>query len=47
MIITKQKPFEEIMGLHGIHIIKSQARKPPNLFVGMNYLDLLLFFAIL
>ena len=21
MIITKQKPFEEIMGLHGIHIM--------------------------
>ncbi len=30
-----------------LSIIKSQARKPPSLFVGMNYLDLLLFFAIL
>jgi len=28
-------------------LIKSQARKSPNLFVGMNYLDLLLFFTIL
>jgi hypothetical protein len=39
MIITKQKPFEEMMGLHGIHIIKSQARKPPNLFVGRNCME--------
>ncbi len=27
MIITKQKPFEEIMGLHGIHIMAVVWRK--------------------
>ena len=36
-----------VFGAGPTGLIKSQARKAPNLFVGMNCLDLLLFFAIL